>query len=85
MNEEIYRQHEPSAQEIATTAFGRANADKIIPKELHEVVYRLMVDTAFDSIEFGEAIASLPNNDPTPFEIYLRGYNDGIDDFGEDK
>jgi hypothetical protein len=80
MSEAIFYQYEPSARELVKTVLGRANASNKIPKAILPLVEELMVDAAHDAIEFGEAIAALPSNQPTPLEHFHRGYMDAIED-----
>ena len=77
---EAYLPHESSAREIAKSAMSRANAQRSLPREYWPLIEELMTDAAHDAIEFGEAIAALPQSQPTGLEHYTRGYIDAIED-----
>lgn len=78
---DMHYEFEPSAREIAGTVLGRANAR--IPRDILPLVTELIVDAAHEGIEFGEALAALPEHKPTALEHYHKGYMNAIDDLEE--
>jgi hypothetical protein len=70
--------YEPSAREIASSVLAKTAGLSRIPKDLLPFIEELMVDAAHDAIEFGEAIAALPDSSPSKLEHYVKGFIDGI-------
>lgn len=80
---EAYLPYESSAREIAETALSRANARRTLPREFWPLVQELMTDAAHDAIEFGEAIAAMPEPS-TLLKEYHQGYMDAIEDLNSE-
>lgn len=75
---------EASAREIADTVLSHQGQDlrRELPPEAWQQIKEMMAGAVHDGIEFGESIASLPNQGPSGLEHYTHGYLDAIEDIG---